>query len=139
MKNYKRIPMEALKNCRDLGGYAGGNGEMVGYHMLYRSEAPIDLTEHDWCMLQEMGVRTMIDLRSESEQKTASYEVPGFIERISYPLQQYDIPSSSSETEDKEVLKKMAVSSFGKSLFDGYTRMSLRHSFNLHRKQWRLF
>ena len=123
MKEYKRIPMEALKNCRDLGGYAGDGGRMVCYHMLYRSEAPVNLTENDWKMMQEMSVRTMIDLRSESEQKMTAYEVPECVERISYPLQQYEIPVTPFESENKESLKEKAMLSFGKSLFDGYTKM----------------
>lgn len=44
MKDYRRIPLEHLKNCRDLGGYSCGGGKMIRYHQLYRSEALEHLT-----------------------------------------------------------------------------------------------
>lgn len=123
MKEYKRLPFEGLKNCRDLGGYACDDGKMIRYHVLYRAEAPTDLSERDWEMMRAAGVRTIIDLRSVSEQKLAPYDVPDWAERISYPLQQNDIPVVSSEMMDRERMKAAAVHAFGKSLADGYTKM----------------
>lgn len=131
MKDYKRIPLKGLRNCRDLGGYACADGKMTGYHLLYRSEAPAHLTDTDWNMIQEMGVKTIIDLRPDSEQQMVPYTVPDSIERISYPLQQYDLPAMPSEgidqtklaELDKSKLEKMAAMAFGRSLLDGYTKM----------------
>ena len=90
MKNMKRIPFEHLCNCRDLGGYACEGG-MIGWHKLYRAEAPCDLTGKEWEQMRRMEVRTMIDLRSPMEQKSAPYETPEEIRKVSYPLQQYDL------------------------------------------------
>lgn len=123
MKDYRRIPLEHLKNCRDLGGYSCGGGKMIRYHQLYRSEAPEHLTSQEWKMLEDLGVKTIIDLRSESEQKFASYEVPDCIERISFPLQKYDGQLASDERMDEKGLAKIASAAFGKSLEDGYQKM----------------
>ncbi len=123
MKNYRRIPLEHLKNCRDLGGYSCGGGKMVRYHQLYRSEAPEHLTVREWKILEDIGIKTIIDLRSESEQKFASYEVPDCIERIFYPLQKYDSQLAFTEKMDDKSLAKIASSAFGKSLEDGYQKM----------------
>lgn len=123
MKNYKRLPLEHLKNCRDLGGYSCGGGTMFRYHRLYRSDAPDHLTAPEWKALEEMGVKTVIDLRSESEQKFAPYEAPDGIERISYPLQKYDSPSANAGEMDDKSLAKIASAAFGKSMEDGYQKM----------------
>lgn len=123
MKDYRRIPLEHLKNCRDLGGYSCGGGKMIRYHQLYRSEAPEHLTVQEWNTLEEMGVKTIIDLRSESEQKFASYKVPDGIERISYPLQKYDSQLANTEEMDHKNLAKIASAAFGKSMEDGYQKM----------------
>lgn len=115
--------MEHLKNFRDLGGYGCGDGKRIRYHRLYRSEAPEHLTAQEWKALEEMGIKTIIDLRSESEQRFASYEAPDGIERISYPLQEYDSQLAPEEKMDKDSLVKIASAAFGKSLEDGYQKM----------------
>lgn len=119
---YKRILLEHLSNCRDLGGYGCGRAEMVSFGRLYRSEAPVYLENEEWDVIEKMGVKTIIDLRSESEQRFAPYIVLHAIEKISYPLQQYEthVPVDSIE---KDKLAEMAASAFGKSLEEGYERM----------------
>ena len=104
MENLKRIPFEHLYNCRDLGGYACAGGT-VAWHRLYRAEAPCNLTEAEWEKMKEMGVRTVIDLRSPMEQKSAPYETPEGVERISYPLQQYELNLDG----EKEWLKEQEI------------------------------
>ena len=123
MNAYKRIPFEHLHNCRDLGGYAGAEGKMIGYHRLYRCESPSKLMEQEWKLLNDMGVKTIIDLRSESEQEYESYIAPDFMERISYPLQEYEQKAPIPGKISKEELAEIASSSFGKSLADGYRKM----------------
>lgn len=122
MENMKRIPFEHLYNCRDLGGYACEDG-MVGWHKLYRAEAPCNLTAKEWEQMWEMGVRTMIDLRSPMEQKLAPYEAPGGIRQISYPLQQYELQLEAGSRLNEEELIELAKASFGESLSVGYEKM----------------
>lgn len=123
MKDYKRIPLKHLKNCRDLGGYGCNDGKMVSFHRLYRSEVPDHLTTQEWNVIEAMGVKTIIDLRSENEQTFAPYIVPDFIERISYPLQQSEDSSVSFGSMDDSSLAKLASSAFAKSLADGYREL----------------
>lgn len=122
MNNMKRIPFEHLHNCRDLGGYACEGG-MIGWHRLYRGEAPNRLTESEWEKMKEMGVRTVIDLRSPMEQRAEAYEVPECIERISYPLQQYELQINTEKRLSEEELIELAKLSFGESLSAGYVKM----------------
>lgn len=87
MKDYKRIPFPHLVNCRDLGGYACADGKFFAYHKIYRADAPAALNEEEWRYLkEEMGVRTIIDLRSTGEQRMTPYQVPEGILRISCPM-----------------------------------------------------
>lgn len=53
---YKRILLEHLNNCRDLGGYSCGKGEMVSFGRLYRSEAPVNLENGEWDIMDKRGV-----------------------------------------------------------------------------------
>lgn len=103
------------------------DGKMVGFHRLYRSDAPVHLTLQEWSAIEEMNVRTIIDLRSESEQNFAPYIVPERIERISYPLMQNEGQEDDSQALDDKSMAKMAASAFGKSLEDGYQKMVEGH------------
>ncbi len=122
MENVKRIPFEHLYNCRDLGGYACGGG-MIAWHRLYRAEAPCRLTAEEWGQIQRMGVQTMIDLRSPMEQRSAPYETPEGIAKISYPLQQYEVKEDAVKKISGEELAELAKASFGESLTVGYAKM----------------
>lgn len=122
MNNMKRIPFEHLHNCRDLGGYVCTGG-MIGWHKLYRGEVPSGLTETEWEKMKEMGVRTVIDLRSSMEQRAEAYEVPEGIERICYPLQQYELQVNAEKKLSEEELIQLAKASFGESLSAGYVKM----------------
>lgn len=87
MRDYKRIPFPHLFNCRDLGGYACEDGKFFAYHKIYRSDVPAVLGEEEWRYLkEEMGVRTMIDLRSTGEQKMTPYKASEGILQISCPM-----------------------------------------------------
>lgn len=122
MENVKRIPFEHLYNCRDMGGYICDGG-MIGWHRLYRAEAPCHLTAEEWARMQKIGVRTMIDLRSPMEQRSEPYETPEGIAKISYPLQQYEVKADAAKKMSREELAELAKASFGESLTVGYARM----------------
>lgn len=63
---YKRLPLEGLKNIRDLGGHPVPGGVTRGGVFL-RSEIPAQLGEEDLAFLQEYGLAVSIDLRSAYE------------------------------------------------------------------------
>lgn len=63
----RNINIPGIQNFRDLGGYKGYHGKKVRWGLLYRS-AQIDSI--DCCSFRELkniGVKTIIDLRSEAE------------------------------------------------------------------------
>lgn len=63
----RRIKLQGTENTRDLGGYPTKNGAMTRYGMFLRSGVPNGLTPDDVEKLKNMGITTIIDLRSQPE------------------------------------------------------------------------
>jgi len=61
------VPLEGSFNFRDLGGYPGRDGRPTRWGRLFRSDALHELTPADVALLGELGLRTVIDLRTERE------------------------------------------------------------------------
>ncbi|MGI6029699.1 MAG: tyrosine-protein phosphatase [Candidatus Heteroscillospira sp.] len=63
---YKRPPMEGIPNLRDLGGWAVTGG-MTRWGVFLRSAVPKALTAGDRSRLEALGLRTVLDFRSQPE------------------------------------------------------------------------
>ena len=64
----RRVALDGCLNFRDLGGYPTTSHRRVRWGTLYRSDALHDLTERDVRTVRDdLGVRLVIDLRSEGE------------------------------------------------------------------------
>jgi protein-tyrosine phosphatase len=63
----RRIPLTAGFNFRDLGGIATADGRHVRSGVLYRADALHRLTDDDLDVLRRLGLRTVIDLRTQGE------------------------------------------------------------------------
>lgn len=64
----ERLPLRNLPNTRGLGGLPAQTGSVIGYHRLIRSGALHGATSGDIRYLtQEMGLKTVVDLRTELE------------------------------------------------------------------------
>jgi protein-tyrosine phosphatase len=61
------IPLEGCFNFRDLGGYVGAGGRTVRWRTLFRSDGLTRLTPGDLGRLRQLGLRTVIDLRTPDE------------------------------------------------------------------------
>jgi protein-tyrosine phosphatase len=61
------LPLAGGVNFRDMGGYPAADGKRVKWRHLYRSGTMARLTEADRAHLNERGIRTVIDFRTESE------------------------------------------------------------------------
>lgn len=67
MKYYKRLPLEGMSNCRDLGGYPTKYGKITNYGVFVRSEAPVELSEGDINFLKDYGITKSLDFRGDSD------------------------------------------------------------------------
>lgn len=70
-KNYigaqRRVAIDGLYNCRDLGGYPTKDGKLTKWGVFYRSDAPDHLSSEDVAYLEKMNIYSVIDLRSPKE------------------------------------------------------------------------
>lgn len=60
-------PMSGIHNFRDYGGYSVADGGRVRCGLLYRSGQHMEASDEDLSRLDELDIRTVIDLRGESE------------------------------------------------------------------------
>ena len=65
-----------ILNLRDLGGLRTTDGRKVARGRLYRSGTLHDLTEQDGAALAALGIRTVLDLRSDWERRSQPCAAP---------------------------------------------------------------
>jgi protein-tyrosine phosphatase len=77
---YERVvnPEGAL-NFRDLGGYIAYNASRVAWRTLFRSDSLDRLTEKGVETFLRLGIRTVVNLRSEN---TEAEDVPGIVSAV---------------------------------------------------------
>ena len=80
------IALEGAKNFRDLGGYATATGETLAWNRLYRSDKLSELTEKDLEKIAALGIKTVIDLRSDFEVQREADKLPAGIQTIRIPM-----------------------------------------------------
>jgi protein-tyrosine phosphatase len=68
--------MEAIYNFRDFGGYQTQNGTRLKRGLLFRSGDLSGATDADLDRLSSLGIKTVCDLRSESERQRQPDRVP---------------------------------------------------------------
>jgi len=65
---YERvIHLKGTSNTRDIGGYQTGDGRTLRWGQIIRSENLSRLTASDFQKLEELGLKTVIDLRTDRE------------------------------------------------------------------------
>ncbi|MEU2251273.1 tyrosine-protein phosphatase [Streptomyces sp. NPDC019224] len=70
------IALQGAVNFRDAGGYRTADGHWVKMGEIYRSDALNKLTDADLAKLRRLSIRTVYDLRMESERTAAADRVP---------------------------------------------------------------
>lgn len=96
------IPLKGTTNTRDVGGYEIQQGQFLRSGQLIRSENLARLTEADFKKLEALGVKTVIDLRTNRELKKAPTEWLG-----DNPPQFYHFPVGDSSGEWFNSQRKM--------------------------------
>jgi protein-tyrosine phosphatase len=73
------IGLEAVHNFRDLGGYPTVTGRATKWRTLFRADGLYRLTPHDAQTVVDLGVQTVIDLRTQKEvQNRGTFPVKQF-------------------------------------------------------------
>ncbi len=73
----RRIALDGAYNVRDLGGYAAAAGRHVRKGAFFRADALDRLTDEDVACLSRLGLRTVVDFRTEREIEEAPDRTPG--------------------------------------------------------------
>lgn len=81
------IGLEGAPNFRDLGGYTAADGRVVRFGRVFRSGHLANLTDPDLAVLTTLGIRTVVDFRSEFGVETFGRDrLPGGVQYISLPI-----------------------------------------------------
>lgn len=75
----RHIPLPGTLNCRDVGGYPVAGGGAIAWRTLLRSDALHGL-DTAAAILGELGLRTVLDLRTSVETQIAPSPLDGFAE-----------------------------------------------------------
>lgn len=75
------VALDAVHNFRDLGGYRIGDGRTIGWGRLFRADGLFRLTRDDLDIVDALGIRTVVDLRSAEE----------FEQHGRFPLERYPV------------------------------------------------
>lgn len=67
----RRLNLECAYNVRDVGGYPTANGRAVRWRTLLRADALHRLSQADQETLLSYGIRTIVDLRHDTEVESA--------------------------------------------------------------------
>jgi protein-tyrosine phosphatase len=73
----RALPLEAGSNFRDVGGYPAAGGRHVRWGLIYRSGATPLLTQSDRQTITGLGLKNMVDLRSDEERVLAPTRIDG--------------------------------------------------------------
>ena len=77
----RRVPFANVFNFRDLGGYPVGNGRTTRFGRIFRADGLHRLDGDDLDLVDGIGLRTVIDLRTSNE----------IAERGAFPVEQYPV------------------------------------------------
>ena len=81
------IKLEGTNNTRDLGGYTNIHGQTIRNNMIFRSDKLSELTETDIKKLKSLGIKNIIDFRSNKEITDEPNNLPKEINYIHMPIE----------------------------------------------------
>ena len=67
MQYYKRLPLENIKNARDLGGVPTIDGKVTQWNKFLRTANLDDISDSEIEILKDYGIESIIDLRRDRE------------------------------------------------------------------------
>jgi len=74
----RNVIVPGTQNFRDIGGYATGSRNEIGWGKVYRSAQLDSISAHGYQVLKGLGIKTIIDLRDHREYGAKSPRLKGF-------------------------------------------------------------
>ena len=119
----KRFRFSRAINFRDMGGIFTDDGKMFGWNKIYRSDKFAGTKPEEWDIMRKQGIKTIIDLRSESEVEVSSDETPDDFEYINFPVVEENLSFNN--------LESPAMQAFAQRVGKGYRNIVLSHGENI--------
>ena len=85
-EEHRLLLMDGAHNTRELGGYKTVDGKSVKWGMLFRSDKLSDISETDQKYLQTLGIKKIVDFRSEEEKTEDPDIIPAGINYVEMPI-----------------------------------------------------
>ncbi|MFV0532787.1 MAG: tyrosine-protein phosphatase [Cumulibacter sp.] len=107
----RRVELEGMLNVRDLGGMPAADGRVVKRGQVLRMDSPQFLTEQAAQQLLDQGLRTVLDLRYETE---AEEQGIGFLN--DNQIRHVNIPIRSSANQTAPGLREQVEAAAGRPI-----------------------
>ena len=113
------LPLTGSWNTRDLGGFTTSDGRRVVHGKLFRSDGLDLLTGEDKAILTAIPIKTVVDFRSDEEQRRHPDLLPDSVDRyVPFPITPgtirpsniYEMSSSSTDNRLMQDIYRMLVS-----------------------------
>jgi protein-tyrosine phosphatase len=80
------LGIESVSNMRDMGGYTTTDGRVVKRGLVYRSNELYEITPDDMAKINDLGIKTVFDLRQDTECEAAPDELPVGANHVAIPV-----------------------------------------------------
>jgi protein-tyrosine phosphatase len=85
-EEHRLLPMDGSHNTRELGGYKTTDGKTIKWGKLFRSDKLSDISKTDQAYLQNLGIKKIVDFRSEQEKAEDPNIIPTGIKYVEMPI-----------------------------------------------------
>ena len=110
------IDMDNILNFRDLGGYITSEDKQIKWGQVFRSGHLSNSNLFDQEKLKGLGIKTIIDFRSEEDRKAHPYFIN--IRKINIPIESGDFSNSKNELINKNFTRSETILYMQKSYRD---------------------
>jgi len=103
------IEMDEIKNFRDVGGYFTSDNKQMRWGRIYRSGNLSTATLADQDKIRKLGIKTIIDFRSEKTAKKYPILLHPGIRRIAVPISLMDAEKLDEQLRDEDFNRSDAI------------------------------
>ena len=103
------IDMDNIKNFRDIGGYFTTDNRQMKWGMIYRSGNLSNATLYDQERIRRLGIKTVIDFRSERTARKYPILLHPSIRKVALPLMPMDADKLDEQMEDEQFDRSDAI------------------------------
>ena len=116
----RRLRLDGPSNLRDIGGYPTADGSWTRWGRVFRSDGLHGLTDADHAVIEQLGITTVFDLRSDGEVEHQPDRLPVGVAHVHLPM-------SSDVAQQRSMLERIIDGELPKfdedDMAAGYLRM----------------